>query len=169
MKGISMVSREAGASMGCLPASRTDLSSCLNWIWEQYFSDVPRSNEVAIEYRYPWKNRLGLIRLSSDSMHTWIEINTLLQLPVVPDVVLLITVAHELTHYAHGFGSPLPRKYAFPHAHQVVNKELKQRNLGAYLAACEAWIDQYWFSFYEQQRSSGWSGVAGPNAASRRS
>lgn len=163
-----MLSREVGANMGCLPTSRTDLSSCLNWVWGQYFSDITRCNEVAIDYRYPWKNRLGLIRLSSDSMHTCIEINTLLQILAVPDVVLLITIAHELCHYAHGFGSPLPRKYAFPHAHQVVEKELKQRNLGASLTACEAWIDHYWFPFYEQQRSAGWSGIAGPNAASRR-
>jgi hypothetical protein len=159
-----MDSREACAGPGDLPTSRADLSSCLNWIWEQYFSDIPRSNEIAIAYRYPWKNRLGLIRLSPDSRHTYIGINTLLQVPSVPDVVLLITIAHELTHYAHGFGSPLPRKYAFPHANRVVEKELVQRNLGACLKACETWLDHCWYSFYEQQRSSG---IAGPKRAFR--
>jgi hypothetical protein len=162
-----MVSREAYASMCCLPTSRTDLPSCLDWIWGQYFSDVVCSNEITIAYSYPWKNRLGQIRLSLDSRHTWIGINTLLQLPSVPDVVLLITIAHELTHYAHGFGSPLPQKYASPHAHQVVDKELKQRNLGDCLIACEAWMNHYWFSFYEQQKASGWSGIVGPHSPRR--
>ena len=141
--------------------ARSDLSPYLQWIWERHFSDVPRVNEVVIDYTYPWKSRLGRIRLLSDS-RTCIGINTLLQLPSIPEVVLFITIAHELTHYAHGFGSPLPQKYAFPHAHQVVNKELRQRNLGESLIECESWIGEHWYSFYEQQRSSGWPGIAAP-------
>jgi predicted metal-dependent hydrolase len=96
-----------------------------------------------------------------------IGINTLFQLPAVPEEVLLVTIAHELCHYAHGFGSPLPRKYSSPHAHQVVERELGQRRLGACLARCEAWIEQHWFAFYEQQRASGWSDLGDPHAVVR--
>jgi hypothetical protein len=162
-----MISNEVQTRKCCLPISRMDLGSCLHWIWEHYFCDIPRCNEVAIEYRYPWKTRLGMIHLSSDTTHTLIGMNTLLQLPLVPEEVLLITIAHELCHYAHGFGSPLLRKYASPHAHQVVEKELGQRQLGVCLTRCEEWIEQHWFAFYEQQRASGWSCIGGPHAVAR--
>ncbi|GCE11097.1 hypothetical protein [Tengunoibacter tsumagoiensis] len=139
--------------------SRTNLTWYLNQIWQLYFSDVPRVNEVYIDYCYPWKSRLGLIRLSVDNSLTFIGINTLLQLPQVPDYVLTTTIAHELVHYTHGFGSPLPRRWKHPHANHVVDRELEHRSLGESLAWCNEWIDQCWYPFYDLQRASGWSTI----------
>lgn len=137
-------------------ASRKDLTGYLHFIWRTYFSDTPRVNEVHIAYSYPWKSRLGLIRLSLDNSITLIGINTLLQHPQVPDYVLLTTVAHELVHYKHGFGSPLPRRYKYPHANKVVDHELEAHNLGEPLCLCNEWIDRCWYAFYDRQRADGW-------------
>jgi hypothetical protein len=114
---------------------------------------------LTIDYGYPWKRRLGLIRLSVDSTLTFIGINCLLQLPQIPECVLITTIAHELVHYIHGFGSPLPRHYQHPHAHQVVERELKRRALGDHLHCCNQWIDNCWYSFYDMQRATGWAGI----------
>src|SRR2546426_10258123 len=102
-----------------IPADQSDVSTpllpgrnltqYLDWIWQRYFTDIARVNEVLISYCYPWKSRLGLIRLSIDKTRSFIGINSLLQLSLVPECVLITTIAHELVHYTHGFGSPLPR------------------------------------------------------------
>ena len=130
-----------------------DLTIYLSSIWQHYFADVPRTNDVHIAYCRPWKTRLGLIRMSLDSTRSFIGINSLLQHEAVPDFVLVTTIAHEVVHYAHGFGSPLPQLFEHPHANNIVDKELEQRGLGDTLADCNAWIDEQWYTFYEQQRS----------------
>jgi hypothetical protein len=141
-------------------ANRRDLTSYLNQIWRHHFADIPHVNDVYIDYCYPWKGRLGLIRLSQDQSTSFIGVNTLLLLQQVPEQVLITTIAHELVHYAHGFGSPLPRYYKHPHANNIVDRELEQRELGDQLRCCHEWIDKYWYSFYDRQRASGWSGIA---------
>jgi hypothetical protein len=128
------------------------LTYTLEYIWQRYFSDIPRANLVEIAYGQPWKRRLGLIRLSLDSTRTFIGVNALLQRPEVPEYVLLTTIAHELVHYAHGFGSPLPRLYEHPHANNVVGRELERRGLGQISRRCDEWIDKVWFAFYDRQR-----------------
>lgn len=129
-----------------------NLNAYLESIWERYFVDVPHVNEVQIAYCKPWKNRLGLIRMSVDQTTSFIGVNALLRHELVPEYVLITTVAHELVHYAHGFGSPLPRPYEHPHANNVVNRELEKRGLGTYVQQCDAWIDKEWFAFYDTQR-----------------
>jgi len=133
-----------------------ELTAFLNRIWWKHFIDIPRANTVEIDYCFPWKSRLGLIRLSLDQSTTFIGINALLRLPQVPEYVLITTIAHELVHYAHGFGSPLPRKHKYPHANGVVERELESRELGEYLRCCNRWIDKHWYPFYDVQCTSGW-------------
>jgi len=147
--------------------SRQQLTLHLDRIWQVYFSDIPRINSVDIAYCYPWKRRLGLIRLSLDSTKSFIGINALLQLWEVPEYVLLTTIAHELTHYAHGFGSPLPRIFEHPHANNIVQRELIRRGLGALANKCDDWIDKQWFSFYDMQRETGWIGIAHTSRSTR--
>lgn len=143
-----------------LAVSRQQLTYYLDSIWHNYFSDIPRLNAIDIAYCQPWKRRLGLIRLSLDGTKSFIGINALLQLQEVPDCVLSITIAHELTHYAHGFGSPLPRIFEHPHANNIVQRELVRRGLGELASRCDEWIDKQWFSFYDMQREAGWAGIA---------
>ena len=129
----------------------------LEEIWEKYFDDVLRINKVDIAYSYPWKRRLGLIRLSLDCKTSFIGLNALLQLRQVPEYVLITTISHELAHYAHGFGSPLLRVYEHPHANHVVQRELQRRGLGEIMRLCDEWIDKQWFSFYDRERETGWA------------
>jgi len=128
-----------------------DLSIYLSSLWQHYFSDVPRANKVEIAFCRPWKSRLGLIRMSLDGTRSFIGINSLLRHEDVPDCVLMTTIAHELVHYTHGFGSPLPQLFEHPHANNIVDKELKRRGLGDTLFDCNTWIDAHWYSFYEGQ------------------
>jgi len=148
--------------------SRQDLHAYLNQIWRDHFTDTPRVNLVDIAYCYPWKSRLGMIRLSEDKTISFIGINALLQLAQVPECVLITTIAHELAHYAHGFGSPLPRLCKHPHANNVVDRELERRNLGEYLRNCNEWIDKYWYSFYDMQREAGWANILGARRTAQR-
>src|SRR5258708_13931961 len=84
----------------------------LNEIWQTYFADVPRVNQVEIAYARPRKRRLGVIQLEDNI--TRIGVNGLLQLQELPEYILITTIGHELTHYAHAFGSPLPRLHPHP-------------------------------------------------------
>jgi hypothetical protein len=129
----------------------------LDEIWQHYFADVPRVNQLEIAYGQPWKRRLGLIRLSLDNTTSFIGVNALLQIQHIPEYILITTIAHELTHYAHGFGSPLPRQFKHPHANNVVKNELESRGLGQSMRLCDEWIDNEWFSFYDKQRETGWA------------
>ena len=140
----------------------------LDEIWQTYFADVPRVNQVDIAYGRPWKRRLGLIRLSLDNTTSFIGVNALLQLPRVPEYILITTIAHELTHYTHGFGSPLPRLYEHPHANNVVKSELANRGLGETLEMCNEWIDKEWFSFYEREHETGWLNLPTDQRLARR-
>ncbi|HEY1353079.1 MAG TPA: hypothetical protein VGF67_25980 [Ktedonobacteraceae bacterium] len=128
----------------------------LEVIWQTYFADIPHANQVKIAYCQPWKRRLGLIRLSLDNETSFIGLNALLQLPQIPEYILITTIAHELVHYTHGFGSPLPRRHTHPHANNVVKREMERRGLGETMRLCDWWIDNQWFSFYDRERATGW-------------
>lgn len=120
-------------------------------VWAGYFTDTPRVNTVDIAYCRPSKTRLGWIALSESGQSSLIGINRLLRHPDVPHDVCLVTVAHEVVHYSHGFGSPLPRRYPDPHAGGVVERELVARGLGDSLLRYEAWANGDWPDFYAQQ------------------
>lgn len=154
-----------------LHTKQRNLDLYLTHVWREYFRDIPRANEVQIAYRYPWKTRLGLIRMTLDETVSCIGINALLQHPHVPDYILIVTIAHELAHYAHGFGSPLPCLHTHPHAGNVVNRELERRGLRDYVQRSEEWIDKFWFPFYATEQKSGWAGIPGeyrPNRQRRK-
>lgn len=152
--------QDLGSAVTSATSCPRNLTVYLDTIWQRYFADIPRVNEVQIAYGQPWKSRLGLIRLSLDNAISFIGINALLQHEQVPEYVLITTIAHELTHYAHGFGSPLPRLYKHPHANNVVNRELEQRGLGVYVQQSDEWIDKHWYPFYDNERKAGWAGIA---------
>ena len=156
---VTLIDTLTGISLPAPSVERYDIRGYLDWIWQHYFSDCMYVNTLTIDYVYPWKCRLGVIRLSVDTTLTFIGINSLLQLPQIPSCVLITTIAHELVHYIHGFGSPLPRPYKHPHAHHVVEGELERRELGDHLHCCNQWIDNCWYSFYDMQRATGWAGI----------
>ena len=120
------------------------LSRQLDRIWDTFFRDIPRVNSVKVSFARHWRARLGLITFSDDTGITYIGINAYLRYQDVPEFVNTATVAHEVAHYAHGFGSPLPRRYAHPHRGGVVSKELAARGLGIEMRAHQQWIRDHW-------------------------
>jgi hypothetical protein len=132
---------------------RTDewLKQLLDEIWTTYFHDIQRANDVTVEFARGWKSRLGLIRMTESQARTYIGINGLLRHPSAPEFVVMVTTAHELCHYAHGFGSPLPQRHQHPHAGNVVGRELQERGLGALLADYDTWVAEFWHDYYDQR------------------
>src|ERR671936_412099 len=114
------------------------LSDEMDGIWRRYFADTPRVNTVEVAFRRPWMRRIG--------------VNSLLAHHDVPYCLTLITVAHELVHYCHGFGSPLPRRFSHPHRGGIVTRELLDRGLERELEEYGDWIQLHWWSFYAREQ-----------------
>ncbi len=125
------------------------LQNILRGIWNRYFNDSSLVNTIRVSFGPAWKARLGLITLSEDQKTTYIEINGLLRLPVVPEFVVNVTIAHELVHYIHGFGSPLPRRYKYPHRGGIVKHELLRRGMELEYRQYDAWVYNHWYEFYD--------------------
>jgi hypothetical protein len=145
---------DQNVSRTAAPRDQAWLSRELGLIWDEYFFDTPRVNGVHIGFYRPWKLRLGLIRLNLLDGDTYIGLNSLLSHHEAPYCVTLVTVAHELVHYCHGFGSPLPQKYKHPHRGGIVTRELVDRGLGRALGEYSDWIEQHWWSFYARRSAA---------------
>lgn len=127
------------------------LQDTLRDIWDRYFRDTPRVNAVRISYGAAWKTRLGSITLSADHRTSYIQINALLGMPEVPDCVTTVTIAHELVHYAHGFGSPLPQRYKHPHRGGIIKRELIRRGMALDYERYDEWVYNHWYDFYDER------------------
>ncbi|MHB1006668.1 MAG: hypothetical protein ACYC3S_13650 [Chloroflexota bacterium] len=134
-----------------LPRDNRWLGEHLAYVWDRFFADTPCANPVDIAFAKRWKARLGLISLSEEERTSIIRLNALLSHPDVPECLTTITVAHELVHYSHGFGSTLPRKFGHPHQDDVVEKEILGRGLSRTYGEYLGWIDHHWDQFYYSQ------------------
>ncbi len=126
----------------------------LDRIWDRHFSDVERVSEIEIAFARGWKYRLGMIALSESRRSTYIGINQLLREPSAPEVIVTVTIAHELVHYSHGFGSPLPRLHDDRRAGDIVPIDLCHRGLRRELDQYNDWLADNWFPFYAARRRS---------------
>lgn len=136
------------------------LENLLYTIWEEYFADIPRQNLVLIKFGKHSKRQLGSISLIKDKQSvkryigdrndidikniSVIRITRYFAYPEVPEFLIVSTIAHELCHYAHGFNSPLSRKYSHPHKGGVVTKELKGRGLYSVTKESKVWLKENW-------------------------
>lgn len=121
------------------------LTQQLDHVWQTRFADVARPTPISIRFVRPWKTRLAVIYLTEDERQSFIGVNRLLRDHRVPYTVCLVTIAHELVHYAHGFGSHLPRRYRHPHRGNVVQRELTRRGLASELRFYTEWTNNCWF------------------------
>jgi hypothetical protein len=136
------------------------LFSKLDEVWDNYFPDVPQDNDVRIVWGRRARTRLGSIKLApitKNEKHktqnhpaTIITINSLFKDETIPEYVVIGTIAHELSHYAHGFHSPIEQKHATPHAGGVIHKELRERGLGALEKRQKKWIKENWRPYLMQ-------------------
>jgi hypothetical protein len=141
------------------------LEEQLFYIWENHFADIPRQNIVLIQFGKKSKRQLGCIRLLRQAptkklankalLHTYADdkrislviITSYFKDETIPDFVVRSTIAHELCHYAHGFNSPLPKKYTHPHKGGVIRKELSARALAEEYKISNKWIRANWVQY----------------------
>lgn len=134
----------------------------LDEVWDTFFPDVPQDNDVQIVWGRKARTRLGSIRQAKPDeisnvkfpilnqtqnpkfQPTIITINSLFKDEFIPEYVITATIAHELAHYAHGFNSPLARKYAKPHEGGVVHKELDDRGAKKLEKMQKKWLKENW-------------------------
>lgn len=124
------------------------LQSRLEHVINNYFPDLPPGNPISIGWGRRAKRRLGAI--CNRGRHTTITLNVLFSLTEVPEYVVDAVIAHELAHYVHGFGSGLPRKYTYPHAGGVVQRELADRGLHDLEQRGKEWERTHWARFFER-------------------
>lgn len=129
------------------------LVECCKDLLYEYFPDVPVLNPVQPAFGRAWKTRLGLISLAEGRKISHIRLNALFRLDAAPEVAAIMTLAHELVHYAHGFGSTLPQMHPYPHRGGIVNHELRKRRLGCFLEPYRTWIDEEWSFFHDSYRA----------------
>jgi hypothetical protein len=121
------------------------LQQVLDKIWDNYFVDVPQDNDVRIVFGSRAKRRLGSISLDpNDRKTSVITLNGLFKLESVPEFVIEATIVHELTHYAHGFNSPLDQAQAHPHAGGVMRREFAERGLLDLYLQQKRWLKANW-------------------------
>lgn len=113
--------------------------------WDRYFGDVPQVNDVRVVWGRRAKNRLGSIKLDpQDATISVITLNSLFKDERVPEFVIRATLVHELTHYAHGFNSPLAQRQQHPHAGGVMRAEFKERGLEQLYLDQRRWLKDSW-------------------------
>lgn len=115
----------------------------LHLIWSKYFKDIPQTSNVFIKFGRFARLRLGSIRLDKKKDSSMITITGLFKNPKIPTYVVDYTIAHELTHYSHGFSSPHPKQHKYPHEGGVVKKEMVQRGMQYLVKAYKDWTKIY--------------------------
>jgi hypothetical protein len=140
------------------------LENILYDIWENHFCDVPRYNLVVVKFGKFSKRQLGNIKLANrktrikgiveeklddylvqdDKSITVITVSRYFQKEIVPEFVLRAVIAHELCHYAHGFSSPLQKRFDKPHRGSIIKKELEKRGLFEQQKEADKWTKEYW-------------------------
>lgn len=125
------------------------LAQRLETIWKIHFADVAIENEVIVRFGRAAATRLGTIKFGRRTINprTYITITGYFRNELVPEYVVDAVLAHELTHYAHGFHSPGEQLYRHPHKHGVVTKELTARELGDIVKKQKKWLTTNWREF----------------------
>ncbi len=121
------------------------LENFLAQIWYEHFLDIEQTNQVKIRYGRRAKRRLGSISLDpNDRATSIITINRIFTDLEIPEFVIKATIVHELTHYAHGFNSPLDQKHKYPHSGGVIRQEFAERNLEELYIRQKRWLRANW-------------------------
>ncbi|KKQ90872.1 MAG: hypothetical protein UT15_C0003G0047 [Berkelbacteria bacterium GW2011_GWA1_39_10] len=118
----------------------------LETIWKRYFPDIVIVNNVLVKFGRASMTRLGSIKYGRqrENRNTIITINGHFKDLEIPEFVIDAVLAHELTHYAHGFFNPNGQIKRFPHKGGVVHKEMTGRGLENLLKLEKKWIKENW-------------------------
>jgi hypothetical protein len=131
------------------------LQMILDKIWDNYFPEVVQENDVRIGFGRRAKRRLGSISLDpGDRKTSIITMNGIFKRDDIPEFVVEATIFHELTHYAHGFNSPLEQAQTHPHAGGVMRREFADRGLLELYLQQKRWLKTKWPMILEQEFAS---------------
>lgn len=146
------------------------LENRFEYIYRKYFADLKAPNQIEIKWGRRSKRQLGCIKKQQLSTTSWrmadhfkrdfvtiIVINGLFRDKAIPEFVIDSVIAHEMSHYAHGFNSPLPQIHRHPHKGGVIKKELHARDLSTLELKQKIWIKENWQNYLNQnypQKSS---------------
>lgn len=128
----------------------------LDEIWDTFFPDMEQNNDIRIVWGRKARARLGSIgqdkiqNLKDKNPGTVITINSLFKDEKIPEFVVQATIAHELAHYAHGFHSPLERKFEKPHEGGIVHKELDDRGAKKLEQMSKRWLKENWRNYLDE-------------------
>ncbi len=148
------------------------LENLLYELWENHFCDIPRKNLVLIKYGRYSRRQLGSIKLAregtrikgllnkkkedydvqDDKSITVITITRHFENENIPEFVVRATVAHELCHYAHGFSSPLQKRFKNPHQGHIIDKELANRGLLDEQRKADLWLKDNWIDIISSKK-----------------
>lgn len=130
------------------------------WLREQLdsllkgpFADLEILNTLEVKFGRKAARRFGSILMTRDQRVSRITINGHFREETVPEAVVQATLAHELSHYAHGFSSPHPKKYSSPHAGGVILREFKKRGLELLHHYEKEWSKNHWLAFLQERRA----------------
>ena len=137
------------------------LENRFEYIYRKYFADLEAPNQIEIKWGRRSRRQLGCIKKEQSSagwqiadhfksdFTTIIVINGLFEDEKIPLFIVDAVIAHELSHYAHGFNSPLPQKHRHPHKGGVIRKELKKRDLAALEKRQKQWMKKNWQKYLQ--------------------
>jgi hypothetical protein len=125
------------------------LAERVSLLRQVHFADVPQGFPITTRFGIRARNRFGSI--GAHGRQTIILVNRLFADSFVPTFVVDGTLAHELAHYAHGYGSGLPLIHRNPHRGGVVDKELECRGLGEINQKAAQWRTLHWDEFYRSR------------------
>lgn len=112
------------------------------------FANMAIKNPILIKFGRKSKRRLGSIALrevrGEQEKMSIIVLNGYFRSENIPEAVVLVTIAHELAHYLHGFNSYHNKAHNFPHKGSVVNKELRRRGFSDLLKFQRQWLKDNW-------------------------
>ncbi|HSH31339.1 MAG TPA: hypothetical protein VK963_01595 [Candidatus Saccharimonadales bacterium] len=132
------------------------LHQLLDETWDRHFSDVPQNNIVRVLFGRRAKNRLGSIKLDSREPDiSIITLNGLFRDEAIPSFVVKATLVHELSHYAHGFNSPIEQKFRHPHAGGIMREEFRERGLEQLYLDQRHWLKHNWRRVVEHNFTAG--------------
>ncbi|HLD11758.1 MAG TPA: hypothetical protein VJB91_02545 [Patescibacteria group bacterium] len=134
--------------------SQSWLSFQFSRLWQLHFSDVPTVNPITVRFGRFAKTRLGSIkRKKVRGSASTITVTGFFRYPDVPEQVVLATLAHEITHYLHGFHSDLPQLQKYPHEGNIVDKELQKRGLSDVVRFQKKWLTLHWRKVVRRKRA----------------
>lgn len=127
------------------------LKKRLNFFLQNYFSDINLKNKLLIFFGRRARARLGSIQFNPKTRQTVIRITAFFRDKKIPQYVVDATIIHELIHYAHGFSSPLPQAFRYPHQGGIIKTEITKRGLAAYHLKSKIWLKKKWPNYVKSK------------------